>query len=255
LRLKSFNNTGYIKHFNGYLSILSTQLGESRQTVKTRLKSLINSSWIDVIKKDEKIVGYKLISYSDLWKSLGYEFKKTGKGLKGCYTIYSIDLSLAKSKKDLQLLISGYDLIRTSQRMTREYFKKKSVNSKKTCQDNYSVFLPLSSQGVANVLGFKSTRKGFDVLKQVEALNLISVKRDSELVGRFHASEYKKLRTNTSMFKDSARFKHDKGGYGFVYQKKCNEIMVYNTKSLLKFNLQITSQSAVSKREKTLLGF
>lgn len=233
LRLKAFYNQGYIKHFKGFLRTLSEQLGESRQTCNIRLNSLKKRSWITHIYKKEELAGYKIISYDDLWKSIGVEFKAGGKGFKNARTIYKIPADIVTSKKKLFELISTYDLSRTSNRMTRSKKKKATVDKTETHSDFYSVFCSISGQGIASTLGYKSKRKGYSILKSAESSGVIEVERRTRVVAKnIHAYAYKHKKEFTTQFNDTARFKSTGNGFGYVIQRDCNRIRI-NDISLL----------------------
>ena len=254
MRLKGAYSEGFIKDS---LSKIGSNLNESRNTTYNRLLSLEKLGWVERINKDKKSF-YKLISYRKLYVSLGFKLKKTGNGFDGCHSIYKIPTSICKTKKELEALIAGYDHIRRSQRMTIQHFKsldeKKELKRDKRVNTN-SVLLPLSCQGSATILGYKSAKKGHQIQKKLESMGVINIKREKICKGKIHAYTYKMRRDNTSIYGGTAKFVHDSNGFGFVYENKCNQFKIGSILPFLSYNSQNHQDKTFAKKAKASLGF
>ncbi len=240
LRLKAHYSQGYV---NESLGQIGQRVGESRNTVLNRLRGCERLGWTTKYTKEGKHT-YKLISYDDLYVSLGYELKANGVGFKNCHSFYKIQLEKCTDKKQLLLLIHGYDHQRRLQRMQIESERSEAP----------SAILPLSCEGSANIAGYKSATKGWQIQKQLEAAGLINIKRTLECKGRMHIREYWKKKNFSSVF-NNCRFVLQEKGFGFVIERKCNLVGIGSILPLLPDYLQNHQGKDFSLKAKAMLGF
>jgi len=226
LRLKGAYSEGYIKDS---LSEIGSAIGESKNTCKNRLDSLIKIGWVQRFNKGSKIT-YKLISYTKLYLELGYELKVKEKGWKGCYTTYKIPVEKVSSKKELELLIHGYDHSRRMQRMNLQRASSSSVSNKISCK------------GSAEIAGYKSSLKGWQIQKDLEKAGLLKINRSKTKInmGRLmHGYQYAKKRSNNEFIYGSTKFEHFKDKLGYIFRNSCNELSLVSLSPLLPDNIEI----------------
>lgn len=220
MQLKSFCDSGYFYKKN-YLKQISCHLNINKATIRERFKSMVdNEIAIIVYDKNNKHVGYQLLSYDKLWQKLGFEPKRSGRGYKNANEIIKIPHDLINSKNKLLEVIYHFDQYRLEQRL---FYIDKRDN--KPCRAYSEGGYQISQRAMANRLGLKTRMAACKIQSKLRKQGLMSVQNNSIMVDKMHITTY--LNDNVSRLNPKTFYIFDKKKKGMVniHMRLCNTLL------------------------------
>lgn len=228
--LKAHFDSGYFCQKN-YLKAVSLQLSCHKTTVRSRFQSMIKNGLITPIyNKQNKIAGYQLISYDNLWQRLGFTPKRGNKGgYINCKEIIKIPRSEVKNNKSKLLdIIYHFDQCRLEQRI--KYVKKKD---NQPCRVELEGGCQISQHTLANLFGLNTRMAVSKFHKRLRERGFLETKSNYSFVESCHIYSYLKndyKRNNSYTFYQK---NDDDKRYIKIYQRSANTL---KTKPLSFFN-------------------